>query len=184
MPVFLKQIMHPDKSYTTCANLPMKRQAIQFFLLSVLLLGATAWPVKAQYTSLGIGGMIGSPTGITLKKWISGRNACDLGAAWSITRHPGLHVHGDFLMHRADLDGMEAGRSYAYYGIGGRLKAVADDPRVGARFPIGITYIDPREPFDAFFEIVPVLDILPETRFALNLSLGGRIYLRGGGERY
>lgn len=162
----------------------MKRQTVQFFLIVVVLAGGHSLSAKAQFRSLGIGGMIGSPTGISLKKWVSRRNAYDLGAAWSITKNPGFHLHADYLMHRADLEGMEDGRSYAYYGIGGRLKAVEDDPRVGARFPLGITYMDPREPFDAFFEIVPVFDILPATRFSLNLSLGGRLYLGGNRNRY
>ena len=162
----------------------MKRRIVPFFLIVVAIAGWRALPAEAQYRSLGIGGMIGSPTGISLKKWVSRKNAYDLGAAWSITKNPGLHLHADYLIHRADLEGMEDGRSYAYYGIGGRLKVVEDDPRAGVRFPFGITYLDPREPFDAFFEIAPVFDVLPATRFSLNLSLGGRLYLGGNRNRY
>ncbi len=157
---------------------------MQVFLLFVFFTGMFVLPASAQFRSLGIGGMIGSPTGISIKKWMSRRTAYDLGAAWSITKHPGLHLHADYLIHRADMEGMEDGKSYAYFGIGGRLKAVESDPRAGARFPLGITYIDPREPFDAFLEIVPILDVLPETRFAMNLSLGGRLYLGGNRNRY
>ena len=79
---------------------------------------------------------------------------------------------------------MQDGQSYVYYGLGGRLKAVEADPRAGVRLPLGITYINPQEPIDVFFEIVPILDILPETRLAMNIGLGGRFYLRGRSTRY
>ena len=157
---------------------------LDILFLIVQLGGFYSLPAGAQYRSLGIGGMIGSPTGITIKKWTSRKTAFDIGVAWSLSRNPGIHLHSDYLSHRSDLEGMEEGRSYAYYGIGGRLKAVADDPRAGARFPLGVTYIDAREPFDAFIEVVPILDILPSTRFALNVSLGGRFYLSGNRKRY
>ena len=162
----------------------MKQRIKLFFLLFLLIGIVDASPAIAQYRSLGIGGMIGSPTGISLKKWVSRRAAYDLGAAWSIGSNPGLHLHADYLLHRSDLEGLEQGRSYMYYGIGGRLKVVEADPRAGARFPIGITYINPEEPFDVFLEIVPIFDILPSTRFAMNISLGGRFYLSGNRNRF
>ena len=165
-------------------QLIMNKQSLLFFLLIVLYISFFSSPAVAQYRSFGIGGMIGSPTGISVKKWLSRRSAYDLGIAWSLSKNPGMHLHGDFLVHRSDFDGTEAGRSYVYYGLGGRLKAAADDPRAGARFPLGFTFIDTREPFDTFIEIVPVLDILPRTRLALNVSVGGRLYLSGRSGRY
>lgn len=87
-------------------------------------------------------------------------------------------------MHRSDFDGMEEGGSYVYYGIGGRIKAAKDDPRAGVRFPIGFTFINSNEPIDTFVEIVPILDVLPRTRFAMNFSVGGRFYIRGNRNRY
>ncbi|MFK7848373.1 MAG: hypothetical protein AB8G77_24000 [Rhodothermales bacterium] len=140
--------------------------------------------VNAQYRSIGIGGMFGSPTGVSVKKWMSKKVGIDFGAAWSLSKNPGAHLHGDLLMHRSDFDGMEEGGSYVYYGIGGRIKAAKDDPRAGVRFPIGFTFINSNEPIDTFVEIVPILDVLPRTRFAMNFSVGGRFYIRGNRNRY
>ena len=155
-----------------------------FFLIVVLIWSTSGIETKAQYRSLGIGGMFGSPTGITIKKWMSRKSAFDLGLAWSLSRDPGVHLHGDILYHTSDFDGMEEGVSYVYLGLGGRIKAAPDDPRAGVRIPIGVTYINGDEPIDAFFELVPVVDMLPRTRLALNVSVGGRIYLSGNRSRY
>ncbi len=159
------------------------RRSFQFLII-VLVWAAIGVSANAQYRSLGIGGMFGSPTGISIKQWMSKRSAFDLGAAWSLSRNPGVHFHGDLLYHTSAVDGMEDGVSYVYLGIGGRMKAAPDDPRAGARFPLGVTYINPNEPVDAFFEIVPIMDILPRPRFAMNVSVGGRIYLSGNKSRY
>ena len=166
----------------------MNNAAQRYFLWIVVLVGLLmsmhSTPAHAQYRSLGIGGMFGSPTGISLKQWFSRKTAYDAGVAWSLSKDPGVHLHGDFLIHRSDFDGMEEGRSYVYYGVGGRIKAAQDDPRAGVRIPIGFTFINPEEPIDTFIEIVPILDILPRTRFAMNVSVGGRFYLSGNRSRF
>lgn len=133
-------------------------------------------PAAAQTGAFGIGVMLGSPTGISAKKWLSRRTAIDGGAAWSLGKNPGLHLHADYLVHRSDLEGLVDGRSYAYYGIGGRIKLENEDPLLGVRIPLGVTYLFPDAPFDAFFEVVPVFDVMPRTRFDLNLSIGMRFY--------
>lgn len=135
---------------------------------------------RAQQGAFGIGFMLGSPTGFSAKKWLSRHTAIDGGAAWSVGRNPGLHLHADYLIHRSDLEGLQEGRSYAYYGIGGRLKLDNDNPLLGVRIPFGVTYLFPDAPFDVFFEVVPVFDVLPRTRFDLNASLGGRFYFDRG----
>lgn len=157
-----------------------KRIWLYFFLLML----CSAMPAAGQFRTLGVGGMIGSPTGFSIKQWTSRKSAIVLGAAWSMSRNPGIHLHGDILRHRSDFDGMQAGQSYVYYGVGGRLKAAIDDPRAGIRFPLGFTFIDQDEPIDAFVEIVPIMDILPESRFAMNVSVGGRFYLSGNRRRF
>lgn len=146
------------------------------FFCVVLLCSVLPMPAAAQTGAFGIGVMLGSPTGISAKKWLSRRTAIDGGAAWSLGKNPGLHLHADYLVHRSDLEGLVDGRSYAYYGIGGRVKLENEDPLLGVRIPLGVTYLFPDAPFDAFFEVVPVFDVMPRTRFDLNLSVGMRFY--------
>ena len=48
----------------------------------------------------------------------------------------------------------------------------------GVRFPVGIAYIFPKNPFDLFFEIVPIFDLLPDTELNINAGIGARFYFK------
>ena len=154
------------------------------FLMLVLFSPAIGYEAHGQrYGAFGAGGMIGNPAGFSIKYWLSRRRAVAAGAAWTLENEPALHIHADYVLHRSDLEGLEDGRSYAYYGLGGRIKLENEDPRVGARIPLGATYLFPGGRFDAFFEVAPVFDVLPTTQLGLNLSLGGRFYFSSLGVR-
>ncbi len=53
--------------------------------------------------------------------------------------------------------------------------AGVDLPRT-KRVEIGLTYIFERAPLDVFFEIVPLLDLTPETRGDVQGAVGVRYY--------
>ena len=128
--------------------------------------------------AFGVGLMIGSPAGLSFKKWNSRMTAVDGGAAWSLGRDPGVHLHADYLFHRSDLEGLRENRSFAYYGIGARVKLEDPDTRIGARIPLGVAYHFPDAPLDTFFEVVPVFDVVPETRLVFNVSIGMRFFFQ------
>ena len=104
--------------------------------------------------------------------------AVDGGAAWSLGPNPGIQVHADYLFHRSDFEGLQENRSFAYYGVGGRVKLEDEDTRLGVRIPMGVSYHFPDAPLDAFFEVVPVFDVVPETRLVLNLGIGIRFFFQ------
>ena len=151
--------------------------------LGLVLLALLAPAAGALNRDFGLGIVVGEPTGITGKAWLSRRNAFDFAAAWSVADESALHLHGDFLMHRFDLFRVDPGRLPLYYGIGGRIRVFDDkrflgDDRVqlGLRIPVGLDYLFEEAPFDVFLEVVPILDLLPATDFDLNASLGGRYW--------
>ena len=147
--------------------------------MSLLIVTISCLEVHAQrHDAFGIGLMIGSPAGISLKKWNSNTTAIDGGAAWSLGRDPGVHLHADYLFHRSDLEGLRENRSFAYYGFGARMKLENPDTRLGVRIPMGVLYHFPDAPLDTFFEIVPVFDVVPDTRLVLNISIGMRFYFQ------
>jgi len=49
--------------------------------------------------------------------------------------------------------------------------------------PLGVTYTRPKASLDAFFEVVPMLDIAPETAFDLNAAIGVRFFFNGAIDR-
>ena len=48
---------------------------------------------------------------------------------------------------------------------------------LGARFPFGIGKTLDNAPVEFFLEIVPILDLAPDTEFDLNGAVGVRYYL-------
>jgi len=149
---------------------------------------------SASYThaqgkdGIGVGAIVGEPTGVSLKNWVDANRAIDAGVAWSFSENPSLHLHGDYLYHRFDvLSAPELkGRLPLYFGFGARMKFKEGndgqgrndhDALLGVRVPLGISYLFSDVPIDIFLEIVPVLDLVPDTDFSFNAAIGARFYL-------
>ncbi len=147
----------------------------KIFVISFLFLFTTLSYAAGQ-NRFGIGIILGEPTGLSAKQFVGNSEAFDAAAAWSFIDEAALHLHADYLFHDYSLIPISVGRLPVYYGIGARLK-LADDPLIGVRIPVGISYEFSNSPIDIFFEIVPILDLAPKTDFQLNGAIGIRLYL-------
>jgi hypothetical protein len=152
------------------------RWSVAAVTLVLVILTSRAW--SSQF---GLGVILGEPTGISAKAWLSRESAVDAAVAWSVHRDWFLQVHGDLLLHNYRLlDAQEVrGRLPVYYGLGGRIVLGEDDEWVGIRFPLGVSYLFAKAPFDVFFELVPILDLLPKTDLDLDAAIGARFYFGG-----
>jgi hypothetical protein len=119
----------------------------------------------------GIGVILGEPTGLSAKLYTGSSTAFDFAAAWSFKGDGNLLLQADYVWH-SSLTGELA----FYYGIGGRV-IFQNDPRVGARIPIGLDYRFSSAPVDIFAELVPILDLIPSTNFNLGGGIGVRFWL-------
>ena len=54
----------------------------------------------AGESPFGLGVMIGEPTGISGKYWLSPANAIDFAVAWSFANDANFHLHTDYLYPR------------------------------------------------------------------------------------
>jgi len=152
----------------------MKRIFISIILfLSVATLSNKLF---AQEKGFGLGVILGEPTGISFKSWTSSHGAVDGGVAWSINRSL-LHIHVDYLVHNFKIIDVNQGQLPLYIGLGAKV-VFANDPIFGARIPLGINYIFGDVPLDLFAEIVPTLDLIPETSFELEGGIGIRYWFR------
>jgi hypothetical protein len=124
----------------------------------------------------GLGVIVGEPTGISGKKWLRHDAAIDGAIAWAFTDETSLHLHGDFLLHKFDLFDVTEGALPFYYGIGGRIRFDEEDSRIGVRIPLGLDYLFEGSRFDLFLELVPILDLAPDTELNLNAGLGARYF--------
>ncbi len=156
----------------------------------VILLMVLSAPRVGAEDGLGLGLILGEPTGISLKKWIGPTRAIDAAVAWSFSENASFQFHADYLLHNFTLlkDAAGSGRMAVYYGIGGRVKLKDRNNRgrgrnhneelLGVRVPFGLTYLFAHAPVDLFAEIVPILNLVPNTDFDLNGAIGARFYLR------
>jgi len=157
----------------------LKRSIIAIFIGLIILTGN----VFAEGGSFGLGVIVGEPTGISAKKWTGNSNALDFAAAWSLDSET-FHFHMDYLVHNFSLIQVDKGRLPLYYGIGGRIRLAEDnandnsnnDDFIGIRIPVGLEYLFADAPLDIFLEIVPILDLVPETDFDFNAAIGVRYF--------
>ena len=143
------------------------------FLISALLLIINF--TNAQNRNFGLGIILGEPTGISAKLVTNRVNAFDFAAAWSFKDQGHLLLQADYIWHNFELIQVPSGRLPLYYGIGGRV-IFSNDPLVGIRIPVGLDYQFEREPIDIFVEIVPILDIVPATKFNIGGGIGVRFW--------
>lgn len=136
----------------------------------------------AQERALGVGLIIGEPTGISLKLWTSQLKAIDVGLGWSVFQHQNdtqttrIHLHMDFLRHSFNTIRAEE-RIPVYYGIGGRfIGGSGTQSSLAVRGVFGISWLPQWTPLDLFLEVAPALVVVPSTNFDLDAALGIRYY--------
>jgi hypothetical protein len=151
----------------------MKKNILFTMVLGLMMI--LAKPVTAQDHGFGMGLILGEPTGLSAKLWTSSDNAFDLAAAWSFKGDGHILLQADYVWHFFDLMPVPSGKLPLYIGIGGRV-VLADDPLFGVRIPIGIDYLFADAPIDVFLELVPILDLSPETDFGVGGGLGIRYW--------
>jgi hypothetical protein len=148
-------------------------RTIKFFIIIITLF--FAMNISAQSKGIGLGLIVGEPTGISFKYWTGSTTAFDAALAWSFIDEGAFHIHGDYIFHNMRLISVPEGTLPFYYGIGVRIKT-SNDTRLGVRVPLGLAYLFNNAPIDIFLEVVPILDLTPKTDFSINAALGARYY--------
>jgi len=147
----------------------------------MILVPIIAWMVGlhavavGQEKGFGLGVMIGEPTGISGKAWISQSRAIDAGMAWSFRRKGRFHLHVDHIWHFPQ-NLRSAERFVLYAGIGGRLAAGRGDGVFGLRIPLGVLWWPRGAPLDVFLELAPIVDLIQETELSANGGIGVRFF--------
>lgn len=127
---------------------------------------------------LGVGVMVGEPTGLTAKYWLNDTLALDGAAGWSFHPHSDFYLQSDVLWHDFDLIPVPQGRLPLYFGVGGllRFRDQQHDNQVGIRAPVGLSYMFDRLPVDIFVEVAPAIDVAPSVRAELTGGVGIRYW--------
>jgi hypothetical protein len=150
-------------------------QRIGILILGGLLL--TGQCSLSQEKKLGVGVVIGLPTGFSLKYWQSSTIAYQgaLGGGFG-----GLAIGADYLIHSRPFDNLNLpfyygpGIFFGEVGVGGpkNLGTTA----LGVRGAFGIDYVFPQHPFDIALELGPALFLTPVTGIGVELGVAFRFY--------
>jgi hypothetical protein len=130
----------------------------------------------------GLGLIIGNPTGVTMKGFLSKETAIDGAVGFGVLGGEGLHVHADFLWH-FEIKRWDVAALDLYLGVGpmlgfhGHPHPRDDHGRVfiGARGPFGLAVMF-NAPFDVFLEVAAGLWVIQDVRFHLDAAIGGRYW--------
>ncbi len=141
-------------------------------LLPLLFVAALLAPdAQAQQRGgFGIGGQIGSPTGLALKFGSGSR--FDLAAGWDLDDY--LFVQAHLLLQERPIPGANAPLTY-FYGPGA-FSGIPDngDALLGFSFNVGGAYYT--GPIEIFLQATPRLLLVPSTDFDIGVGLGVRYY--------
>jgi len=145
--------------------------------LMLIILGCLAGLSFGKNGDIGLGIILGEPTGLSAKLWTGKTKtmAFDAGAAWSSVNGGFFQVHGDLLFHNFDLFKVETGKMALYYGFGVRVK-FANQTIVSVRVPVGISYQFKKTAIELFLEVVPMLDLIPATEVGIGGGAGFRYF--------
>ena len=154
------------------------------FAILVGLISASAFAQE----QLGLGVILGEPTGLSVKYWLDDKQAIDGGATWSFWDGDGFQLHADYLWHGFEFLSplVVSGKLPVYAGVGARLKFRDDngkhddggDTVFGLRVPLGVSYLFDGKPFDIFAEIAPTLDLTPDVELNFAIAVGVRFYVK------
>ena len=146
------------------------RAAVLIFVFALLMCSGLA------SAKVGVGVILGEPTGFSFKRWFNDETAFDLASGWSLA-HGDFYLHGDYLWHRVVFDETVGGSAPLYFGVGARILLRDDeDSEIGVRIPVGLDFPLGDGRFDVFVEIAPMLNVVPDTEFDLSGGVGARFY--------
>ena len=145
-------------------------------LCLIILILSTISP--AQDKGYGIGIVLGEPSGLSGKYWMNNTNALDFGIGFSFTNFNNnrLQLNCDYLWHNYDLINTTE-RLVIYFGPGIKiLTGGSNDAKLGVRGVAGIGWFSKDAPIDVFFEIAPLVYIIPGTILKIDGGIGARYY--------
>jgi hypothetical protein len=137
--------------------------------------------------TFGLGVMLGAPTGLSGKYFLSGSTALDFGVGTIdhyYANRSGLHLHADYLIHPVSLASTAPFELPLYLGLGVRLWDFNDTRyndrawAFGLRAPLGVAFDFNNVPLDLFFEVALVVDFYTYYRNDIGTDVNGAIGLR------
>jgi hypothetical protein len=123
--------------------------------------------------NFGLGIIAGLPTGVSGKLWLNNTNAVDMILGFGQNY---LEARADYVWHDYNLFPVPSGQLPLYYGMGAGMAISNGGPGLMARGVVGIEYLFPHAPLDAFFELGPGIRFFPGTDLDMTAGIGMRYF--------
>jgi hypothetical protein len=160
--------------------------SLRFAFLAPCVLGAALTLAAPRATAaesafkpedgFGVGFVLGSPSGLSGSLPMNGGTRAINGVlGWDIGHSSALFAQADYVFVRGDLFDVEHGKVSLYYGPGA-FAVLSSSSAVGIRFVGGVDYRFEGVPLQAFLEIGPGINVLPNTSATAGGGLGLRYY--------
>ena len=141
----------------------------------------TPSPYGPKGKHFGLGFILGDPTGLSGKVYITERFAIDAIASWSFV-DDAIVIIGDLTYDILDIPvDVQAFTLPFYIGAGAKVGFIEkgnDDGEtlVGIRGPVGVAMQFNNLPIEVFFEVAPGIELAPETEADVTGGIGIRFY--------
>ena len=115
----------------------------------------------SQTSGFGIGAILGTTDGFSMKLWTSETTAFDAAVGFNLGTYSGFHTNADLLFHLWSFDvAQDMMKVYFGPGVGmGIYNGYVNNISIDLRAPGGVGYYFHSIPLEAFAEVVPVLDL-------------------------
>jgi len=151
----------------------MKKRLLILFLLILFATNALAFERKG----FGIGIMAGDPSGLTAKFMMDNTSGIDFAVGWSTSGSDEYYFSSDYLFHLYDVVKIAELVSPLYLGGGIRyINREKGENKFGLRIPVGIEFLFLNNRLGAFGEVVPLMDLKPDTEFDMEFGIGIRFF--------
>ncbi len=133
---------------------------------------------------IGIGILLGEPTGFSAAWRPGGRFWVDGAVAWSFPSF--AQFHADACVDLSDLRTADIPNTHfpVWLGVGPRIRVGSgsgyDGVNLGVRVPIAMGVWHDKVPIEGWAELVPVVGVWPKTELSLDGGIGARIYFPAG----
>lgn len=150
-----------------------------FYTLLLVLILSLHSGLFAQDKDLGLGIIVGEPTGMSGKYQLGDNKAIDFALGFSVFGDKSrLSFHADYLYQLNEFIPSEDNIPF-YYGFGLRLRTHSREAgSFGVRGVGGLIVNLRNMPLELFFEAAPVFQLLPDTRLKFDAAIGGRYYFQ------
>lgn len=152
--------------------------------IAALACASTASAQVGGSRDFGLGLILGNPTGVSAKGYLSPQHAIDGAVGFGILGGEHLRLHADFLW-QFPIHSWPVGDLDLHAGIGAMLAAYSHHHDhdhdhgglgLGARGPVGLSLSFRDAPFDIFLEVALGIWLVKKVSANLDAAIGGRYW--------